>query len=194
MAGGSIGAILFDGEGLFGLHPDFLQNLIAEGMGTVLGIVISVAVAMYLDRRREQSRHVEHRGRAVTRWVKNHTDMIDGIVVEVSHGAGEVHQARAVTLVREAERDAGDIRADYAAALDRKAVALAFEEYIRALNTVASRLSGGSVPLAELAGLLEGATEALARLVRAAGARRSILQTEPVFAGMPKELRPHATA
>lgn len=187
MSSSTIGDLVFAKDGLWGLSPEFLQNLLAEGVGTVLGIVISVTVAVWLDRQREAKRHTDHRGRAVTRWVKSHADMIDGIAVELSHGEGVVHRTRAQALVTEAERDAADIKADYASALDKKAISIAFEEYVRALNSTSTYLSSGEVDILQLVVLLDMATDKLKSLVRAAGARRSILQTEPLFAGLPKE-------
>ncbi|MGV6820435.1 MAG: hypothetical protein ACWA5T_08045 [Parvularcula sp.] len=174
---------------MFGLAPEFLQNLIAEGMGTILGVLISVSVAVWLDRQREKKRHVDHRGRAVTRWVKNHADMIEQFVIDTGHGSHPLHAARALASVREVERNASDIRADYATALDRKPISEAFEEYIRSLNNISTPLTGGSeADMLQLAALLDASTDKLKKLVRAAGARRSILQSEPVFKGLPKEL------
>lgn len=179
--------IFQDGE-IFGLAPEFLQNLIAEGMGTILGVLISVSVAIWLDRQRENKRHVDHRGRAVTRWVKNHADMIEQFVIDTGYGSHPLHAPRALAAVREVERNASDIRADYATALDRKPISEAFEEYIRSLNNISTPLAGDEADMLQLAALLDASTDKLKKLVRAAGARRSILQSEPVFKGLPKEL------
>ncbi|WOI54346.1 hypothetical protein [Parvularcula sp. LCG005] len=181
--GEGLNSLIFDSDGIWGFRADFMQNVLAEGMGTLIGIIISVVIAIWLDRQREKNRHRDHRGRAVTRWVKNHSDMIDALQVEMSHGAGDRHRAVRTEIVRDAERDAKDIRDDYSSALKKGAVAIAFEDYVRELQSLTTIVSADPVDIENYRTRMTEGIKALKSLVQKAGARRSILQTEPLFDG-----------
>lgn len=174
------GLVLDPGEPT-GLNADFLQNMLAEGAGTVIGVIISVAIAVHLDRQREKSRYRDQRGRAVTRWVKNHTDMIENLRAEFAHGDGATHRRRRAELVDAASRDARDIRDDYASALDKSDIGEVFEFYMAALHAFSVGLADPGILDDTIEERHLAATEALKKLVQKAGARRAILQTEPIF-------------
>ncbi|MEM9232809.1 MAG: hypothetical protein AAGA69_01060 [Pseudomonadota bacterium] len=177
----SINALIFDRNEPHGLNAEFLQNMMAEGAGTVIGITVSVMIAVHLDRQREKSRYRDQRGRAVTRWVKNHTDMVENLRTEFIHGDDEIRRRRRAELVNAASRDARDIRDDYASALDRSVIGPAFEIYEAALHALSVGLTDATILQDTVEDRHHAATDALKVLVQKAGARRAILQTEPIF-------------
>lgn len=177
----SIKGVILDPSQPHGLNIDFLQNMIAEGAGTVIGITVSVMIAVHLDRQRENSRYRDQRGRAVTRWVKNHTDMVENLREEFAHGDGLPHRRRRAEIVEIAARDAQDIRDDYSSALEKWHIGTAFDVYMASLHALMAGLGDPTVPHQRVEERHAAATSALKDLVQKAGARRAILQTEPIF-------------
>ena len=177
----SVRALVFDPGQPHGFNAEFLQNLMAEGAGTVIGIGVSVMIAIHLDRQREKSRYRDQRGRAVTRWVKNHTDMVDNLRASFRQADTADEREMRVLIVSNALRDARDIRDDYASALEGAQLGETFEAYVRALNTLSAGLADLHVTHETVEERYVATTEALKALVQKAGARRAVLQTEPVF-------------
>lgn len=177
----SIRALVFDPGQPHGFNAEFLQNLMAEGAGTVIGIGVSVMIAIHLDRQREKSRYRDQRGRAVTRWVKNHTDMVDNLRASFRAKDTSDERAQRAWIVDNALRDARDIRDDYASALEGAQLGEPFEAYVRALNALSAGLADQHVAHDIVEERYVAATDALKALVQKAGARRAVLQTEPVF-------------
>lgn len=177
----SIKALIFDPAQPHGLNTEFLQNMMAEGAGTVIGIIISVMIALRLDRAREQSAHRDQRGRAVTRWVKNHADMSDNLRESFHQGDDQDIIVYRAMVVDNAARDARDIRDDYPSAMNARVIGEPFEEYVRSLNALSLGLGDSNVDHDIIEERFRITTENLKALVQAAGARRAILQTEPIF-------------
>lgn len=189
----SIKSLIFNPAEPHGLNAEFLQNMLAEGAGTVIGVIISVAIAVHLDRQRENSRFRDQRGRAVTRWVKNHTDMVEALRVEFTHGDDATCRKRRADIVESSGRDARDIRDDYASALDRAVIGEVFELYMAGLHALSVGLADPDVPQDTIEERHRAATHGLKSLVQKAGARRAILQTEPIFGEVTLKVPLHRT-
>ncbi|MEO1240940.1 MAG: hypothetical protein AAFX54_03445 [Pseudomonadota bacterium] len=139
---------VFDATEASGLNSGFLGDVVAEAIGVILSILISVLFAMWLDQGREVRRRRDHRKRAVTRWVNAHERMLADVKAaggQSSNGAREAMLKGRELIVENAKSDARDVWSDYEGAFHKRKMFEAFEDYLRTMEAL--RIEVGRVQI-----------------------------------------------
>ena len=186
--------VIFDASEATGLGSGFLANLVAESVGVFFGVIISVFFAIWLDQGREAQRHADHRRRAVTRWVRNQSDMLDDVVAEggrASEDEKEARLQRRMAVVADAILDANYIWSDYEDAFKKRKMRAAFEDYVHALSDFKGAAGKVLNWVESVAAPAQKSVDRLEALIKAVGERREARRMAPVLKEMLKRARPN---
>ncbi len=186
--------VIFDASEATGLGSGFLANLVAESIGVVFGVVISVFFAIWLDQGREAQRHVDHRRRAVTRWVRNQYDMLEDVAAEGGRASEEEKEARLQrrkAIVGDAILDANYIWSDYEDAFKKRKMRAAFEDYVHSLSEFKGAAGKVLNWVESIAAPAQKSVDKLEALIKAVGERREARRMAPMLKDMLKRARPN---
>ncbi|MEX0644656.1 MAG: hypothetical protein WD076_05055 [Parvularculaceae bacterium] len=186
--------VIFDASEATGLGSGFLANLVAESVGVFFGVIISVLFAIWLDQGREAQRHADHRRRAVTRWVRNQSDMLDDVVAEggrASEDEKEARLQRRMAVVADAILDANYIWSDYEDAFKKRKMRTAFEDYLHALSDFKGAAGKVLNWVESVAAPAQSTVVKLDALIKIVGERREARRMAPILKDMLKRARPN---